>query len=77
MFKDAHEVDSYVFLNNDPYLDWVLREKSTESANVIVDLVEAHVDVTWNKAISTKTMTDSAKYDEVMPNDWLFVAVED
>ena len=49
-----------MFLNNDPYLDWVLREKSHESAQVIVDLVEAHLRrLSGKSVVSYKTSIEN------------------
>ena len=34
---------SYVALNREPYIDWVLREKAEKTTNVITDIVSEHM----------------------------------
>ena len=34
---------SYVALNREPYIDWVLREKAEKTTNMITDIVSEHM----------------------------------
>ena len=34
---------SYLFVNTDNYLDWVLREKALESTDMILHTIESHL----------------------------------
>ncbi|KAH8108998.1 heme peroxidase [Phellopilus nigrolimitatus] len=52
------DVCNYVFLNTDPYLDWVLREKSLKTTNAIIEIVKEHLKRLSGKGIIVR-VTDS------------------